>query len=264
MPKDPLSNRSIKNAVLKNTLQHPLVLYPTVTGVLAAVAGVIFNFGSLPFFIGAGGAMTAIGGWLFEYFARQEQHSKDYISEITEALNQEREKKIARLGSDLERVQCREGVKQLELLEGKYRNFEEILGTKLAPTEMTYFRYLGIAEQVYLAILDNLDKVYLALKSISAVDPEHLAVRLQKLDRNPSEQAAKEKETLSRRLALRQEQLDRASDLILANEHALTELDHVTAKIAGVQMNKGRADLDLDMAMEELRRLAERADQYAR
>jgi hypothetical protein len=29
-------------------------------------------------------------------------------------------------------------------------------------------------------------------------------------------------------------------------------------------MNKGRADLDLDIAMEELRRLAERSDKYAR
>lgn len=264
MQKNPLSTHSIKSAVLKNTLQHPLVLYSSVTGVLAAVTGVIFNFGSLPFLISAGGAATAFGSWLFEYFARQEKHSMDYISEITEGLNREREEKIARLGLELEKVNCLDGVKQLELLKGKYRNFEEILSTKLTPTEMTYSRYLGIAEQVYLAILDNLDKVYLSLKSVSAVDPEHLIVRLQKLERNHSDQAAEERKTLSRRLGLRQEQLNCATNLILANEHALTELDHVTAKIASVQMNKGRADLDLDMAMEELRRLAERADQYAR
>jgi hypothetical protein len=52
--------------------------------------------------------------------------------------------------------------------------------------------------------------------------------------------------------------------MMLANEHALTELDEVSAKIASVQMNKGRADVDLDLAMEELQRLAERTDQYAR
>ena len=264
MQKNPLSTRAVKSAVIKNTLQHPIVLYPSVTGILAAVTGVMFNFGSLPFLISAGGAVTAIGGWLFEYFARQNKHSMAYIAEITEDLNREREQKIARLSSELENVQCIEGVKQLELLKGKYRNFEEILATKLAPTEMTYSRYLGIAEQVYLAILDNLDKVYLALKSVSAVDPEHLAARLQILEHNRSEQADEERKTLGKRLELRQEQLDRATGFILANERALTELDHVTAKIASVQMNKGRADLDLEMAMEELRRLADRADQYTR
>lgn len=264
MRHDPLSTRAVKKAVIKNSLQHPLVLYSSVAGLLAAVSGVIFNFGLAPFIITAGGALTAFGSWLFEFYARQDKHSLSYINGIVDAMNREREQKIAKLSSDLRTVNCPDGIKQLELLSGKYRNFAEILASKLTPEEMTYHRYLGIAEQVYLAILDNLDKVFLALKSISAVDPEHVTLRLQKLAQLDTQQVAAEKETLSRRLTLRQQQLDQAAELILANEQALTELDHVSAKIADVQMNKGRADLDLDIAMQELRRLADRTDHYAR
>jgi len=156
------------------------------------------------------------------------------------------------------------GIKQLELLKVKYHNFEEILSSKLSPTEMTYSRYLSMAEQVYLAVLDNLDKVFLTLKSISAVDKNHLTQRVAILEKGTSPTAAKEKETLSRRLNLYQQQQNRAAEIILANERALTELDEVSAKMASVQMNKGRAEFDLDIAMEELRNLAERTDQYAR
>jgi phage repressor protein C with HTH and peptisase S24 domain len=264
MNKNPLSPKAVNKAVLANSLQHPLVLYPAVAGALAAVSTVAFHLGSAPLILAAGGAVTAVGGWLYQFIARRENYSQAYFSEIQVRLNREKMHKLSKLRKELIQVESFNGIKQLELLDVKYRNFEEILGSKLEPTEMTYSRYLSIAEQVYLAVLDNLDKVFLTLKSISAVDKEHLAHRLKALENDQSALAEKEKETLTRRQLLHQQQLDRSADMILANERALTELDEVTAKIASVQMNKGRADLDLDIAMEELRRLAERSDKYAR
>lgn len=264
MKKNPLSPQSVNKAVLANSLQHPLVLYPAVAGVLATVSSVAFHLGSIPLLLGVAGATSAVGGWAFQYFARRDNYSQAYFADLHARLSREKKQKLSKLRKELKQVESHQGIKQLELLDVKYRNFEEILSSKLEPTEMTYSRYLSIAEQVYLAVLDNLDKVFLTLKSISAVDKEHLDYRLKTLDDEQSSQAEKEKETLKRRQLLHQQQLDRSADMILANERALTELDEVTAKIASVQMNKGRADLDLDMAMEELRRLAERSDKYAR
>ncbi len=264
MKKNPLSPQSVNKAVLANSLQHPLVLYPAVAGVLVTISSVAFHLGSIPLILGVGGAVTAVGGWAFQYFGRRENYSQAYFADLHARLSREKKQKLSKLRKELKQVESHQGIKQLELLDVKYRNFEEILGSKLEPTEMTYSRYLSIAEQVYLAVLDNLDKVFLTLKSISAVDKEHLAHRLKALENDQSALAEKEKETLTRRQLLHQQQLDRSADMILANERALTELDEVTAKIASVQMNKGRADLDLDIAMEELRRLAERSDKYAR
>jgi hypothetical protein len=263
MNKNPLSPKAVNKAVLANSLQHPLVLYPAVAGALAAVSTVAFHLGSAPLVLAAGGAVTAVGGWLYQFIARRENYSQAYFSEIQARLNREKMHKLSKLRKELIQVESFNGIKQLELLDIKYRNFEEILGSKFSPTEMTYSRYLSIAEQVYLAILDNLDKVFLTLKSISAVDKNHLSERLNSLEQDQSDLAGHEKETLNKRLALHQQQLDRSSDMILSNERALTELDEVTAKIASVQINKGRAGVDLDLAMEELRRIAERTDDYA-
>ena len=262
--KNPLSQTAVKKAVLANTLQHPLVLYSAVGGTLLAASALVFQLGSIPLILSAGGVATAVGGWFYQFFARGDNYSQAYFSEIHARLTREKQQKLEKLEKELEEVESISGIKQLELVDIKYQNFEEILSSKLSPTEMTYSRYLSIAEQVYLAVLDNLDKVFLTLKSISAVDTSHLEQRIAALEKETSPKAQKEKETLSKRLVLHQQQLDRASDIILANERALTELDEVTAKIASVEINKGRADLDLEMAMEELRRLAERSEQYKR
>lgn len=264
MTNNPLAPKAVNKAVLANSLQHPLVLYPAVTGVLAAVSTLAFHLGSAPLVLAAGGAVTAVGGWVYQYFARRDNYSQAYFSEIHARLNREKKQKLSKLRKELLQVDSYAGIKQLELLDVKYRNFEDILSGKFSLTEMTYSRYLSIAEQVYLAVLDNLDKVFLTLKSISAVDQEHLSRRIDALENNKSELAEKEKQTLGRRQVLHQQQLDKSDDMLLANERALTELDEVTAKIASVQINKGRADVDLDLAMEELRQLAERTDDYAR
>ncbi len=264
MNSNPLSQKAIRKAVLTNSLQHPSVLYPAVAGVLAAASSVLFHFGSWPLLLSAAGLVSAFGGWIYQFFGRKDQYSLAYFEEIHARLNREKKQKLTKLRKELRQVDNEAGIKQLDLLEIKYRNFEEILGSKFLQTEMTYSRYLSIAEQVYLATLDNLDKVFLTLKSISAVDTGHLNQRLSELAEQKTDKADNEKQALMRRLTLHQQQRDKADHLILANERALTELDEVTTKIADANINKGRADLDLDQAMEELRHLAERTDQYNR
>jgi hypothetical protein len=231
-------------------------------GILALLSGSFFDLGQFPVFFSASMVIIAIGGWIFQFFFRRDVYSLAYFSKIHARLKREKKQKITQLKQSLETVDSAQGIKQLELVEKKYRNFEEILNTKLSPAEITYSRYLSMAEQVYLAVLDNLEQIYLTLKSISAVDKVHLAESLYRLEDNESDAAIKEKATLTNRLSLYETQQIKTADIILANEQALTELDQVSAKMASVQMNKGRAELDLNHAMEELRRLAERTDQY--
>lgn len=263
-PKNPLSQQAVNKAVLTGSLQHPLVLYSAVTGVLAAVGGAVFHLGALPLLVTAGGGAVAVAGWMYAYFGKRDDYSQAYFAQVHARLMREKRQKLSKLKKDLNQVGSDQGIKQLELLERKYRNFEEILVGKLSPTEMTYSRYLSIAEQVYLAVLDNLDSVFMALKSISAVDTEHLRQRLSHLSTQETQATEREKQTLQKRLDLYQQQLNHVAEQLFANERALTELDEVSAKLATVQIDKGRADLDLEMAMEELKKLAERTDQYAR
>ncbi|MCK4493585.1 MAG: hypothetical protein KAU26_05985 [Methylococcales bacterium] len=264
MKLNPLSKQAINQAILSNSVQHPMVLYSSVAGVLALLSGSIFNLGSFPVIFAAGAMITAVGGWIFQCFAKGDAYSKAYFEKIHARLAREKTQKITTLKKQLALVESPKGIKQLELVENKYRNFEDILNSKLSPTEMTYSRYLSMAEQVYLAVLDNLDQVYLTLKSISAMDKTHLTESLYHLEDNDSATAEKERKTLTKRLHLYEQQQTKTASIMLANERALTELDQVSAQMASVQMNKGRADLDLDQAMDALHHLAERTDQYAR
>ena len=68
---------------------------------------------------------------------------------------------------------------------------------------------------------------------------------------------------LEARQTLRNRQLDVVRSAKLKNETALTQLDKVTAEIAGISTQQGRAAVDLEAAMDELRHLIERADSYS-
>ena len=55
----------------------------------------------------------------------------------------------------------------------KYDNLAEILREKLNAGELTYSRYVAMAEQVFLSGLDFLKEAAMSLKSISKIDPDY-------------------------------------------------------------------------------------------
>ena len=253
------SKKSIKKAVLSESLQSPVTIYPSVLGVLGAVGVLAFGVSSLTLGIVLGGAAIAVSGWLFEYFGRHQKYSLAYLEKLHLQMQQERDQKLTQIQQELNSINANEAKQQLSLFHNKFENFKSILVKKFDEKELTFNRYLGIAEQVFLAGLDNLENYYLTLKSISAVNVEQLRDRLSSLD---ADQDAIEIDALQKRLDIYQQQLEKVNVIKQQNEIALTELDHVTSKLANVQTKKGLADLDMDNAMEELARMARRAEEY--
>lgn len=253
------SKKSIKKAVLKNSVQSPVAVYPAVLGVLGLVAVGAFGLTATTIGIAAGGITFALGGWLFEYLGHHQRYSLAYLKKMHQQMQIEGELKLAQIEKELKSIEANKAINQLNLFKSKFNNFKDILERKFSPEELTYARYLGIAEQVFLAGLDNLDSYYLSLKSVSTVKPDYLENRIQELS-NQTDKS--EIETLQKRLAIYQQQLANVAELQKQNEIALTELDNVTTKLANVQTKKGLADIDMDLAMEELGRMAQRAEQY--
>jgi hypothetical protein len=253
------SKKAIKKAVMKDSLQSPIAVYPGVLAVLGGIAIGAFGLTLTTVAIAAVGGLIALSGWLFEYLAKHDQYSLLYLKKMHDELQKQREHKLVEIRAELESVEAANAISQLNLFSDKFQNFKEILERKFSPNELTYSRYLGIAEQVFLAGLDNLDNHFLTLKSISTVDVKRLEERLDDLrdEGSPSEISALEK-----RLSIYESQLNRVTDITMQNEIALTELDNVSIKLANVQTQKGMADIDMDLAMEELARMAHRADKY--
>ncbi|MEE9355804.1 MAG: hypothetical protein V3U75_09475 [Methylococcaceae bacterium] len=168
---------------------------------------------------------------------------------------------LEQLTQNLKSVQCEKGIKQLGMLHKKHQNFKEIVAAKLSTDELTCVRYTAMGDQVYLAILNALEQSFLTLKSITSIDKEYMSVRLEGLEHNESKSAEVEKETLKQRQGIWQQQINYAADILARNEQALTELDLVTSRVANVDMNEGRVNMDLDLATKELSRLSQMVGQ---
>ncbi|MHC1725224.1 MAG: hypothetical protein AB9866_04300 [Syntrophobacteraceae bacterium] len=267
------SQDAVGKAVLQNTLQHPLTLYPLVLGILGTAATVLLNF---PFTVLLG-SITAMGGgaasWVVNFFFRTDSFAKQYIQECQEAVARRRQKLLEIIHSELTEcgsIACAEGLsnqglEQLEQIQKRIVNLREILSDKLDSSELIYSRYIGVSEQVYLSVLDNLRDLIPILKSVSSINCEHIANRLKELHQldSPADSDREEIETLTKRKALCSQQLQKAKVLLTRNEAAMTQMDDTTAAVANMDTDQAGASIDLEAAIEELQRLAKIAQQYS-
>lgn len=265
-----LSPSAVKRSVLKETLQGPLTSYG---GALACLAGgYALLIGASPVALGAlavGGSVAA-GNWVWQYIIKGDKNANAFVQRFRQQLKQQRIQALKVLRSELDEVGDVEGMKQIELFQEKFDTFVSVLSRKLDPAELTYNRYLTIAEQVYLGGIDNLENAALALKSISAIDVDHIQQQLQRLKSNNQNKDSGNDNNderivaLEKRLVLRSEQLQRAHMLRLENEKALTQLDEVSTRIASINTKSGRSDVDLEESMKELQYLIQRAENYSK
>ncbi len=261
--KKDISPESIKKAVVSTTLQRPLTVYPATIGLVGGFYALLFGGSTIALAaLIAGTGITALN-WIYEYFVKGDDYANQFVIKFRKELEQRRIETLRHLENELKGIKNDQAVAQIKLFASKYDNFHSILERKLDSTEITYNRYLSIAEQVFLNGLDNLENAAISLRSISTIDKSRISQDLAKLKNKDTEESRQRIIELRTRLELRDEQLDRVSDLLLTNEKALTQLDQVATKIANIDTKQNRAHVDMEDAMEELRHLISRADQYS-
>jgi hypothetical protein len=172
-------------------------------------------------------------------------------------------RQVAALREDFEALGFTEGVEQLRMLEEKYRNLAEVLGLRLQSGELTHRRYLGTAERVYLAAIENLQDVAILMRSISTIDPAALALRLKDLKQRRDFPVPEAIQAIEDRRRLYEEQRRRIATLLAQTEAAMTALDRTSAALAGSRTGKGLTEVAIEDAMRDLAELAGRAGDYA-
>lgn len=255
-----LTPGAIQKAVMGTTLQRPLTVYPATVGLLGGFYTLVF--GSNPIALGAlaaGGSVTLLN-WMYEYFIKGDDHANQYVTYFRKELEKRRIETLNHLEKELKDINNDQAVTQVSLFRIKYENFHAILDRKLDPSEITYNRYLSIAEQVFLNGLDNLENAAIALKSISTIDRGRIARDMQNLDNDNSVAGQQRLAELKTRLSLKDEQINRVNELLLTNEKALTQLDHVATKLANIDTRQNRAHVDMEDAMQELQHLISRTE----
>ncbi len=195
------------------------------------------------------------------YFARALPPAPD--GDTFAAAGQDESQQVAALLRELGSLGFTEGAEQLEMLGEKYRNLADVLGRRLDAGEVTYGRYLGMAERVYLAAVENLQDVAIGLRSISTIDPAALALRLEDLRQRTDFPVPEAIRAVEERRTLYQSQRQRIGTLLSQTEAAMTALDHTCAALAGVRSARGLTDASIEEAMKDLAELADRTGRYA-
>ena len=256
-----LSKKAIEKAVLKTALAKPLSLYASVIGVLGCAAAVSFD-SVVALAVGVAGLVLGIGSWVVNYFFRYDTFARAYLERLREARLAHIAQKPVQLKERLAGLGFPQGAEQVAKLEEKFAHLKQVLDGKFTRHELTYGRYLAVAEQVFLASLDNLQQVADHLHGIQTIDPDYIQNRLQELGHSGG--AAVEIASLRQRLGLRETMLERARQMAADNETAMTTLDLTTVRLAGIQTTREEASMDMETAMRELTELANRAKAYDR
>lgn len=267
------SSSSIRKVVRNESLFHPMTLYPLALGTLSGMAAVLYE---LPLFFAGMGGLMAVGAAssIINYFFRDDAIARNYLNSLNRRFAKQRQQLLQTLEQDLEQCSVipgaehygKQGLRQFSRIEKKYRKLSSLLSKKFSTTELTHGSYLGAAEQVYFSVLDNLLYIVSLLQGVSVIDPEYIRHRHQELKKLQQVDEADEREfqTLKKREALRNSQLQQVNALLTANEESMTTMDETSAAIAALQTGRGLAEVDMETAMGHLKELAGRVGSYER
>jgi hypothetical protein len=257
------SPRAVARAVFNETLQRPQVLYPTAVGILGGVAAVLLGPSTLFIAPAIAGGALGFGAWAYEYIFKRDERARSYVQGLHRALSGRVDDTMRVLNRELRELKFDPGIAQIDRLREKYNAFAELLQRKLDPDEMTFGRYLGMGEQVFLGGLDNLARISDALKGFSTNDAEEIKKRIHDIKTDGIESQAQDQEesALEARLKLMDQQREKVFHWLAENEEAMTAFDRVMAGVAEMNTTQS-ASMNIEDAMKELESLAARAHSY--
>jgi hypothetical protein len=260
-----LSSAAINTAVVSRSLQHPSFVYPAALGALGGLGALVFGGPALLIAGAAVAATAAAVGFGVNCVLRRDAIAKEYVEYAHSQILAERTAMLQQLEEDLKKAANQDATRQFERFREKIRAFEEVLADKLQTGELTYARFLGIAEQVYLSAIDNLRGIVAAARSAAAIDERYLGQRIAEIERAPKRSEAKERELagLKEQLRVDTEQSAKIEGLLAQNEEALGRFDAAIAAIGDMKTGAERATMDMESAMSELQRIAKRAGDYS-
>ncbi len=269
------SQEAIQKAVKNQIIDNPVSTYSLAIGGIGLVAG--FAFGKSEWcYISGVVFVIALLIFLINITFRREIFAKRYVVVLNKRSEEKRAKLLESIkkhfmdyskNKDLE-VYSSQGEEQFVRIKEKYNNYKECLDEKFEKTELTYGRFLGAGEQIYFSVLDNLERIASALKIVAGIDDDYIRQRMQHLDSlaredNLQEADKKEMKTLTERLTLKKQQLEKVNELLTINEEAMTQLDQSTARLSELNTTRNRASIDMDTARAELEELIKRSSKYS-
>ncbi len=215
-----------------------------------------------------GGAIALGGGtWAWQRFFKGDKFLDQYRNHLRQLLDEDTTQKRLNLQRSLDAYGNRHASEQLEQFRNKIKVFIEILDLKFPDkNQLTYNRYYTIAQEVFLAGMDNLNEVLLIHKTLDAIDLDYIERSLQRIENCEQDSATKRER--SSLLLSKQQYLDQQQDikdLMAQNEEALTRLDEAIVQVQDIKRSSNNeSKLDMEASIEQLHRIAQQSFKFSR
>ncbi len=130
-PED-FTRKALYRAVLKDTLQHPLTIFPAAASALGGLYMGLFGFAPASLAVAAGGALLGAGAWVVNYFIRGEALAERRALKLRARRERHQHAEVASLEAEWAETGLAEGVQQARELREAYQKLEEFLKGRLA------------------------------------------------------------------------------------------------------------------------------------
>ena len=267
------SQNAIQKAVREKIIQNPVSVYSAALGIVGIVAANILFPSFLLILCSIGLISFGIISAIVNFAARKTVFETKHLGYLNKLLDKQKQLVLSRLKRELNKFSSSKGlevysgqaVQQFEKIRTKFENFKRILSEKFDTTEITYGRFFGTTEQLYLSVLDNLEDIMNSLGTISNIDDAYIKERLQYLEglESPEDADKREIATLMTRKQLKEKSLLQINELLTINEEAMTQIDLTMATISQTKTKMGRASIDMEIARKDLEELITRTKKYS-
>ena len=258
---------AVKAEVRSATLSNPLTIFPLAGGALLLAFWGIFDAGMI--IMGAGIAGALFGGSMFpiNFYLRFDSFRTKYFAELRAENERIAKAKLEDIEAFLDERNFEQGARQVTKIQDSMASFERVLERKFEPHEFARARYHGVAEQVQINTLINLEQVVTMLEATDSIDPDYIQNRIEELGEatdgdmdklNDSQKT--ELKALEDRWELRENSFENIERLLAKNEMALTELEKIATSIATTHIG-GNAEEELASAIESLNGLGTEAQE---
>ena len=257
------SDAVVQKAVRGTSFLHPLTLFPPVLGIGAAVVAILFGIEGL-FYLTALGILSGVGNATLRLFFLRDKIALNFQRMQRKILAQQARRATEELESNLVELGRERAAKQVKYLKDTFFRFKEKLVTQIGKNKPEYEQYLGSAEVMYLAALNNLRAVADNERDKRLIDVEDSKRRIEELKReqdqgirdNTEEIDAQQRQIRSFELAE-----ENSRDLIAEVEGSLTALTEVTRSLSEISATRESMRHNVTQAMKKFHHIADRNKQ---
>ncbi len=278
------TDKAVRKAVLKETLQHPLTVFPLAASLVSLFYMSLINPDPLAFLAGVGSGAVSIGAWIVNYFFRGEKYAEKYINEMRSRREYYKEHQLSRLLEDCKKQKFRRGEQAFIELNEAYETLCRFLNDHLQKGDMSAQRFLVLAEDAFqkgIGIIKESLNTFMALKAVNQEKLNH-EVKNWRRELEELENRVLQTQTesvrydthaasLSRKIKSHQKRLELYRQMKVKLEELLAECEQLEGSLESAYLQvvemvgrppetmfKGRAATDLERAVSAAKRVEDR------